>query len=85
MGVDQPWAFLNIMNYDSSEGLQGEQFNYNAAYITSKSELLFGGISGFNLFIPSQISYNTNPPKVVITDFQIYNKSIKQNIMDGCC
>lgn len=75
--VETPGYFFNIMNYDSSEGLQGEQFNYNAAYITSKSELLFGGISGFNLFIPSQISYNTNPPKVVITDFQIYNKSIK--------
>ena len=75
--VETPGYFFNITNYDTSEGLQGEQFNYNAAYITSKSELLFGGISGFNLFIPSQISYNTNSPKVVITDFQIYNKSIK--------
>lgn len=75
--VETPGYFFNIMNYDSSEGLQGELFNYNAAYITSRSELLFGGISGFNLFVPSQISYNTNSPKVVITDFQIYNKRIK--------
>lgn len=75
--VETPGYFFNLTNYDSSEGLQGEQFNYNAAYVTSRSELLFGGTSGFNLFIPSQISYNTNSPKVVVTDFQIYNKSIK--------
>lgn len=80
--VETPGYFFNLMNYDSSEGLQGEQFNYNAAYVTSRSELLFGGTSGFNLFIPSQISYNTNSPKVVITDFQIYNKSIKPDEKD---
>lgn len=74
---ETPGYFFNFTNYDSSEGLQGGQFNYNAAYITSRSELLFGGTSGFNLFIPSQISYNTNSPKVVITDLQLYNKSIK--------
>ncbi|MDD4516753.1 hybrid sensor histidine kinase/response regulator transcription factor [Massilibacteroides sp.] len=77
--VNTPGYFFKLTNYDSSEGLQGEQFNYNAAYMTSKSELIFGGTSGFNLFIPSQINYNNNSPKVVITDFQIYNKSIKPN------
>lgn len=75
--VETPGYFFKFTNFDSSEGLQGEQFNYNAAYMTSRSELLFGGTSGFNLFVPSQINYNTNFPKVVITDFQIYNKSIK--------
>lgn len=74
--VETPGYFFQLINYDSSEGLQSEQFNYNAAYMTSKSELIFGGSSGFNLFTPSQIYYNTNSPKAVITDFQIYNKSI---------
>ena len=76
---ETPGYFFNLISYDSSEGLQGEQFNYNAAYMTSHSELIFGGSSGFNLFMPSQISYNNNAPKVVLTDFQIYNKSIKPN------
>lgn len=75
--VSTPGYFFQLVNYDSSEGLLGEQFNYNAAYMTSESELIFGGPSGFTIFMPSQISYNTNVPKVIITDFQIYNKSIK--------
>lgn len=74
--AERPGYFFNLINYDSSEGLQGEHFNYSAAYMTSKSELIFGGPSGFNLFDPSMINYNTNAPRVVITDFKLYNKSV---------
>jgi Signal transduction histidine kinase len=74
-----PGYFFQLVNYDTSEGLQGEQFNYNAAYLTADSELIFGGSSGFNIFEPSSITYNNTVPKVKITDFQIYNKSIVPN------
>lgn len=76
---ETPGYFFQLINYDSSEGLLGEQFNYNASFMTSKSELLFGGTQGFSMFIPTQITYNSIPPKVIITNFQIYNKSIKPN------
>jgi signal transduction histidine kinase/ligand-binding sensor domain-containing protein/DNA-binding response OmpR family regulator len=66
-----------ILNYGGSEGLQGEMFNYNAALFTSQSELIFGGSLGYNIFKPSAISYNKNDPRVAITDFRIYNKSIR--------
>ena len=74
---ETPGYFFKIVTYDRSEGLQGEMFNYNAAYITSKQELIFGGSLGFNIFTPNAIIYNSNKPKVVITDFQLYNKSLK--------
>jgi signal transduction histidine kinase/ligand-binding sensor domain-containing protein/DNA-binding response OmpR family regulator len=74
---DKPGYFYNLLSYDSSEGLQGEMFNYNAAYLSSRSELIFGGSYGYNIFTPTDISYNSNIPRIVITDFQIYNKSIK--------
>lgn len=74
---ETPGYFFHIVNYDRAEGLQGEQFNYNAAYMTAKSELIFGGSSGFNIFTPASIRYNKNIPKVVLTDFQLYNKSIR--------
>jgi signal transduction histidine kinase/ligand-binding sensor domain-containing protein/DNA-binding response OmpR family regulator len=67
----------NMLNYDGGEGLQGEMFNYNAALFTSQSELIFGGSRGYNIFKPSTISYNKSDPHVVITNFRIYNKSIK--------
>ncbi|MDR1557786.1 MAG: response regulator [Tannerellaceae bacterium] len=69
--------FYNLLSYDSSEGLQGEMFNYNAAYLSSRSELIFGGAYGYNIFTPTSISYNKHIPRIIITDFQIYNKSIK--------
>ncbi|MDR0537067.1 MAG: response regulator [Tannerellaceae bacterium] len=71
-----PGYLYSLMNYDSSEGLQGEMFNYNAACLTSRSELVFGGTSGYNIFTPSSISYNNNVPNIVFTGFQIYNKRI---------
>ncbi|GHV05495.1 hybrid sensor histidine kinase/response regulator [Bacteroidia bacterium] len=74
---DKPGYFYNLLSYDSSEGLQGEMFNYHSAYLTSRSELIFGGSSGYNIFTPTTISYNNNIPRIIITDFQIYNKSIK--------
>jgi ligand-binding sensor domain-containing protein len=38
--IEMPGYFYNFISYDSSDGLQGEQFNYNAAYLTSRSELI---------------------------------------------
>jgi signal transduction histidine kinase/ligand-binding sensor domain-containing protein/DNA-binding response OmpR family regulator len=74
---EQPGYFYHLLTYGRSEGLQGELFNYNAAYHTSYSELIFGGVSGFNIITPANISYNDNISHIIITDFQLYNKSIK--------
>lgn len=63
-------------NYDASDGLQGKEFNENAALRTSKGELIFGGGNGFNLFLPHTIVRNKNIPPVVLTDLQIFNRSI---------
>ncbi|MDR0750314.1 MAG: response regulator [Tannerellaceae bacterium] len=74
---EQPGYFYHLLTYGRSEGLQGELFNYNAAYHTSHSELIFGGVSGFNIITPANIGNNANIPHIIITDFQLYNKSIK--------
>lgn len=63
-------------NYDESDGLQGREFNENAALKTRQGELIFGGGNGFNLFYPHTIAVNHNVPPVVLTDFQIFNKSM---------
>ncbi|MDR1645271.1 MAG: response regulator [Tannerellaceae bacterium] len=73
----EPGYFYHFISYDSADGLQGEMFNYNAAYLSSRSELIFGGSHGYNIILPSDISFNTNIPRIIFTDFRIYNKSIK--------
>jgi signal transduction histidine kinase/ligand-binding sensor domain-containing protein/DNA-binding response OmpR family regulator len=64
-------------NFDQFDGLQGKQYNENAALKTSLGELIFGGANGFNLFDPDEIPENKIVPPVVITDIQILNQSIK--------
>lgn len=71
-------------NYGEAEGLQAKQFNENAAFKTRRGELVFGGASGFNIFKPGQLGRNDTPPRVVLTDFQLFNKSIRPDeVVDG--
>ena len=68
---------IQFKNYSESDGLQGIQFNENAACKTSSGELVFAGANGFNLFKPEDIGINKNKPHVILTDFQIFNKTMK--------
>ncbi len=67
---------FQFRNYNESDGLQGKEFNEYAAYVTRSGELLFGGPNGFNLFSPQQINKKTYDPQLVLTDLQMFNKSI---------
>jgi len=68
---------FRFRNYDDLDGLQGLEFNENAALRTSRGELIFGGANGFNLFHPQTIKTNKQSPTVVFTDFQLFNKSVE--------
>ncbi|HEY8938084.1 MAG TPA: two-component regulator propeller domain-containing protein [Cyclobacteriaceae bacterium] len=68
---------VSFQNFDESDGLQGRQFNEGAAFVTREGEMLFGGANGFNIFKPDKIVLNRVKPKVILSDFQIFNNSIK--------
>jgi signal transduction histidine kinase/ligand-binding sensor domain-containing protein/DNA-binding response OmpR family regulator len=72
---DRPWM-IRCTNFTEHEGLQGREFNRYAAYKTRSGELLFGGAYGFNLFDPSKIKSVYSTPPVVLTDFQLFNRSV---------
>ena len=67
---------INSVNYDELDGLQGTEFNENAALKTSRGEMIFGGANGFNIFHPSTIKSDKIPSVVVLTDLQLFNKSV---------
>ncbi|NJO89309.1 MAG: hypothetical protein HC831_10380 [Chloroflexia bacterium] len=71
---------FSVFNYTEADGLQGQEFNSLASYKTRKGELMFGGPNGFNLFQTQNIKYNKYLPRVVFTDFQIFNRSVKAGI-----
>ena len=69
----------NFSNYGVHDGLQENEFNANSFYKTNQYEMLFGGNNGFNIFTSNQAKKNSDEPKVVISDFKIFNKSVRPN------
>ncbi|MFY9154465.1 MAG: two-component regulator propeller domain-containing protein [Prolixibacteraceae bacterium] len=64
-------------NYSLKNGFQNNQFTYGAAYKSESGELLFGGISGFNIFNPTKIKSGDYFAPIVYTDLKIFNKPVK--------
>ena len=64
-------------NHDSYDGLPSNEFNSGAYLKLTTGEMLFGGTNGFSIFNPDSIKYNDYKPPLLITDFKLFNKSIK--------
>ena len=76
---------LNTSNYTAhtfykSDGLQSNYFNTNSAYKADDGKLYFGGRNGYNAFYPEDIKLNTTPPKIVLTDFTRFGKSLEVGV-----
>ncbi|GAA0549356.1 hybrid sensor histidine kinase/response regulator transcription factor [Chitinophaga japonensis] len=63
-------------NYYESDGLQSNQFNYNASLQLASGEMLFGGIKGFNIFHPDSIAEGRAFPRLLITGLRILNAPV---------
>lgn len=63
-------------NFTSRDGLRNDQFNYSAAYKTADGELLFGGISGFNIFNPSEIVDEDLHVPLLFTELRLFNRPV---------
>ena len=68
-----------IANYSAHNGLQGSYFTAYSTLKTKDGELYFGGYNGFNRFYPENITSNQEAPKVIFTDFQVFNQSVPIN------
>ncbi|MCK5702784.1 MAG: hypothetical protein KAI29_16590, partial [Cyclobacteriaceae bacterium] len=63
-------------NYVAKDGLQNNEFQIGACVKSRSGEMFFGGNNGFNRFHPDSIKDNVRIPPIVITDFQLFNKSV---------
>lgn len=61
----------DFINYD---GIDGSEFRRGASF-KWKGDIYFGGVNGFNVFTPDSIKSNRHLPPIVLTDFQVFNKS----------
>jgi signal transduction histidine kinase/ligand-binding sensor domain-containing protein len=65
---------MRFRTYDVTHGLQSNEFNSGACLRSRTGEMFYGGVRGFNVFQPAAIRDNPNPPPVVVTGFQVFNK-----------
>jgi signal transduction histidine kinase/ligand-binding sensor domain-containing protein/CheY-like chemotaxis protein len=66
-----------VRNYGGVDGtIEGAYFD-GAALRTPDGTLYFGGFNGITAFAPPEVRENSVAPTVAITDFQIFNKSLK--------
>ncbi|HYV93943.1 MAG TPA: two-component regulator propeller domain-containing protein [Chitinophagales bacterium] len=63
-------------SFTVNDGLQSNEFNRYAFCKLSTGELAFGGVNGFNVFKPEDVSENKFQPNVVLTGFSINNDEV---------
>ncbi|NQZ78925.1 MAG: hypothetical protein HRT61_22830, partial [Ekhidna sp.] len=66
----------SIQNFGKTDGLQGNEFNYNSSTVSSDGTMYFGGVSGLNAFQPSSVKTSNFQPNVVITDIKLFDVTV---------
>jgi ligand-binding sensor domain-containing protein len=72
-----------FVNYDTKDGVQGNEFNAGAYFKNSQGEMFFGGMNGINIFHPEEITRNMVPPKMVFTGVWVLNDLQAIDIENG--
>lgn len=62
--------------FSQSDGLQSNQFNFNAATILQSGEFFFGGLRGFNIFYPDSVQSHAINPPVFLTGIRIAGQTL---------
>jgi diguanylate cyclase (GGDEF)-like protein len=65
-----------FVNYGVSDGLQSGEYNLGAGYQSTSGELFFGGINGFNAFMPDRLRHVSQAPPVVLTAVNVGHRPV---------
>ena len=81
LGTSSGISFFNaekntFINFDADNGIIGSDFNFSSVLKYDDGTIFMGSTEGLNYFNPKDIVQSKYVPPVVITDFQIYNKSV---------
>ena len=63
-------------NFNLHDGLQGTEFQSKSIAKTHDGRIIVGGINGFNIFNPKDISLKSNSVSPVISEIRLFNKKI---------
>lgn len=65
-----------LKHYSSEDGTLGNQYNPNAAYMSSKGEIFIGGANGFNIINPAIVKDNPLEPEVFLSKLLVNYRPI---------
>ncbi|MDR1724293.1 MAG: response regulator [Tannerella sp.] len=77
IGISDDYKF-SLVNFDRDDGLQNGKFFENSSLKTRDGVMYFGGYNGFNIFNPSQMTYNESDNKPVFTALRLFNSPIDE-------
>lgn len=63
-------------NFNTHDGLQGTEFQSKSIDKTHDGRIIVGGINGFNIFNPNDISLKSNIVFPVISEIRLFNKKV---------
>lgn len=66
-----------VKAYDRENDLQSTEFSINSALLARNGDVYSGGFNGFNVFSPAGLVNNPAVPPVVLTDVQVFDKSVR--------
>lgn len=64
-------------NFDKTDGLQGDEFKYNATIMDSDKQIYMGGMRGLTIFDPKEIKIDKLIPPVYISGFKLFGEEVK--------
>ncbi len=72
-----------IKNYSRIAGRMVGRFANNSGALSSRGEIIFGGVEGLRIFSPQELTENKKKPPVVLSDFRLFSESIVAGDEDG--
>ncbi|RKZ18977.1 hypothetical protein DRQ50_03055 [bacterium] len=72
-------------NYDTRDGLLGNEYNTGAYARTAAGTFVFGGVGGASEFDPDSIVDSAYAPPVVLTGFNIFDQPARLGKSLSCC
>ena len=74
---------IESVDFTAIHGLQGAQFEQGCAFRSKSGKLYFGGINGYNAFVPEEVKKADYFPPVVFSELQIKFEKNSPNIPES--
>ncbi len=73
----------SFFNFGMDHGLQSREFNPGSSMKDNEGYIYFGGVNGFNRFLPINVKIDSTVSPVVLTDLLLFNRSVPIGVEDS--